>query len=147
MNSSHGLQRCTLVPKAIREAASRGELNELTTPAADEDFAAHEGRLLMRRHAARERDPRLRRQKITEAIGRGQPLSCEVCGFDFGRTYEERGRGYIECHHVVPLHTLGPRVNRVQDLALVCANCHRMVHRAPWLTPNELRTTMLATQE
>jgi len=26
------------------------------------------------------------------------------------------------------------------DLALVCANCHRIIHRAsPWFTMNELR--------
>lgn len=29
---------------------------------------------------------------------------------------------------------------KLSDLALICANCHRMIHRrAPWPTPKELR--------
>jgi putative restriction endonuclease len=29
---------------------------------------------------------------------------------------------------------------RLEDLALLCANCHRMIHRAsPWLSVEELR--------
>jgi 5-methylcytosine-specific restriction enzyme A len=75
----------------------------------------------------------------------GQALCCEVCGFDFEQTYGERGRGYIECHHIVPLHVAGPRTTRLVDLALLCANCHRIIHaRPPWLTPAELRSVVTA---
>ncbi|MEV4457357.1 HNH endonuclease [Microbispora sp. NPDC049633] len=60
--------------------------------------------------------------------------------FDFEHTYGPRGAGYIECHHIVPLHVSGPVTTKLDDLALVCSNCHRMIHRsAPWLTPSELR--------
>jgi hypothetical protein len=50
-------------------------------------------------------------------------------------------QGFIECHHLVPLHELrGLRKTRLEDLALVCSNCHRMLHRQrPCLTVNELR--------
>jgi 5-methylcytosine-specific restriction protein A len=55
--------------------------------------------------------------------------------------YGVRGRGFIEVHHLRPLHTLKPGTKtKLQDLALVCANCHRMIHaRRPWLTLNELK--------
>ncbi len=129
---------------ALRDAAERGQLLSLTTPVEEEDVAAREGRLLVRRHVARERDPRLRRRKIEAALRSGRDLACEACGFDFGQTYGERGRGYIECHHVIPLHAIGERTTRLDDLALLCANCHRMVHaRAPWPTPAELSALMM----
>jgi 5-methylcytosine-specific restriction enzyme A len=131
--------------QALRAAASRGDFAGLSSPADDEDddLAGNEGRLLIRRHVARERDPRLRRRKIAAVLSQGGSLACEACGFDFEETYGERGQGYIECHHVVPLHATGPRSTRLSDLALLCANCHRITHaRPPWLTPQELRSLM-----
>lgn len=36
---------------------------------------------------------------------------------------------------------------RLQDLALLCANCHRMIHRArPWLSVEEVRASLLPVQ-
>jgi 5-methylcytosine-specific restriction protein A len=98
-----------------------------------------EGQYLLRWHAYRERKPGLRRRKIESVLRRGDPLCCEVCKFDFGEYYGERGRGYIECHHVEPLHVTGQREVTIRDLALLCSNCHRMIHtRPPWPTPAEL---------
>jgi 5-methylcytosine-specific restriction enzyme A len=132
---------------ALRAAATRGDFAGLSNPVGDEDddLAASEGRLLIRRHVARERDPRLRRRKIEAVLREGGSVTCETCGFDFAETYGDRGRGYIECHHIVPLHTTtGPRTTRPNDLALLCANCHRMIHaRPPWLTPQELRSLLV----
>lgn len=123
----------------LREAAERGEFTALTDPAEDEDLSAPEGRLVFRRHVSRERDPRLRKRKIASLTRTGKPLLCEACDFNFERVYGDRGRGFIECHHVVPLHVAGTRVNSTADLALLCANCHRMIHRSPWLSPAGLR--------
>ena len=76
----------------------------------------------------------------------GRP-TCQVCSFDFEAAYGDCGAGYVECHHVVPLHQAGEGRTRLSDLALSCCNCHRMIHRrAPWPTPEELRTIMLTTQ-
>ncbi len=50
--------------------------------------------------------------------------------------------GFIECHHTKPVATLveGEKTH-LDDLVLVCANCHRMVHRGkPWLSIGELKT-------
>ncbi len=72
-----------------------------------------------------------RSSAIVAATKNRSPLQCEVCGFDFEQTYGELGRGYIECHHIEPLNSRGgaSAPTRVGDLALLCANCHRMVHR------------------
>jgi 5-methylcytosine-specific restriction enzyme A len=130
--------------QALREAAMRGELANLDGSAdREDDDGAAEGGLLVRLHVSRERSRGLRRRKIENARRNGQPIACEVCGFDFEQTYGNRGRGYIECHHIVPLHALGSRRTLLRDLALVCANCHRMIHvRSPWLTPKQLRAAI-----
>ncbi|WP_425546396.1 HNH endonuclease [Amycolatopsis minnesotensis] len=63
-----------------------------------------------------------------------------MCGFDFEHTYGDRGARYIECHHAIPLHVSGETTTRLSNLVLLCANCHRMIHRgAKWITPDELR--------
>jgi len=62
------------------------------------DESAAEGGLLERRHLARERDPKIKRRKIAAVFKGGGTISCEVCSFDFARTYGRRGHEYIECH-------------------------------------------------
>ncbi|MER6826553.1 HNH endonuclease [Streptosporangium sp. NPDC000563] len=114
----------------------------------DAEISAPEGRLLLRRHLVRERDRKLRNRKIEQARKTNPDLACESCGFSFIRTYGARGADYIECHHVVPLHASGETRTRLEDLALLCANCHRMIHRAaPWPTPTELRRLIEKTRQ
>ncbi|WP_235922156.1 HNH endonuclease [Lentzea tibetensis] len=130
-----------LEAEAIRRGVESGELVELRPiPDLDEMDAAEEGRILLRRHLARERNPKLRKQKIRSVLRRHGCLECEVCDFDFERVYGERGASYAECHHVTPLHVSGTVRTTLDDLAILCANCHRMIHRGTtWLTPPELR--------
>jgi 5-methylcytosine-specific restriction protein A len=101
---------------------------------------AQEGRLLTVLHRRRERSRKLVEEKKAKVLRAQQRLACEVCGFDFARTYGKRGEGFIECHHTLPVsESLGVKTS-LKDLALVCANCHRMVHaQRPWLTLDELR--------
>jgi len=125
------------IAAAIRESAV-----SLLLPAAeldDDDFEAEEGRLLTRLHRHRERNASLVRRK-KEAVSRAHGrLVCELCGFDFADTYGDLGAGFIEAHHILPLAAAEPATTKLADLALVCSNCHRMLHRAkPWLTPGEL---------
>jgi 5-methylcytosine-specific restriction protein A len=59
-------------------------------------------------------------------------------------TYGPAGDGVIECQHTKPVHTLraGQRT-KLDDLALVCSNCHRMIHRRKQrLTMDELRALL-----
>jgi len=67
-------------------------------------------------------------------------LFCEACNFDFEEKYGLRGKDYIEAHHKMPISTLeGPVNNTVNELAMVCSNCHRMLHRPPWISIDELK--------
>jgi 5-methylcytosine-specific restriction enzyme A len=92
----------------------------------------------------RERNQKLAAKRKQGAMSKTGLLACEACGFDFAAAYGRRGEGFIECHHTVPLHELAPGSRtKLTDLALLCANCHRIVHRkAPWLTMDELRAAL-----
>lgn len=73
-----------------------------------------------------ERDP-MNRKRAIEYHG----LSCVACGFNFEEVYGERGKEFIEVHHVKPLSTLDSEmiIDPKKDLVPLCSNCHRMVHR------------------
>jgi 5-methylcytosine-specific restriction protein A len=134
------------VAQRIRDGLAAGDFQAPGSEAEEEDdYTAPEGRLLVRLHKSRERDKALRKRKIEYAVRQGRRLACEACDFDFEETYGPRGAGYIECHHIVPLHEGGEARTRLSDLALICANCHRMIHRrAPWPTPAKLRDLIQA---
>ena len=129
---------------AIRKASAAG-----STLHRDDDVnaipEAKEGRLLSRLHTERERNRQIIERKKQQALGANGRLSCEVCRFDFERHYGEAGRGIIECHHLTPLAELAREGHtRAEDLALLCANCHRMIHaKKKWLTIAELRAILL----
>lgn len=109
----------------------------------EEEFA--EGRILLRAHQTRERSGKAVAQRKKQAGAR--PI-CEVCDFDFLARYGELGRGFIECHHVKPVSQLRPgQTTKVSDLALVCANCHRMLHRERCLSINELRQRLQTNRD
>jgi len=59
--------------------------------------------------------------------------TCQACCFDFEKQYGSIGRNFIEAHHLKPLGQLAEGVvvdyDVVSDFAVLCANCHRMIHR------------------
>jgi 5-methylcytosine-specific restriction enzyme A len=73
-----------------------------------------------------ERNP-VNREKAIEIHG----LNCVCCGFNFEEVYGERGKDFIEVHHINPLSTIKGEmnINPETDLVPVCSNCHRMIHR------------------
>jgi HNH endonuclease len=66
--------------------------------------------------------------------------SCEACDLKFEDRYPALGdkSRYIEAHHLQPISTLkGKKLIKHDprtDFAVLCANCHRMIHRTakPW---------------
>jgi 5-methylcytosine-specific restriction protein A len=105
-----------------------------------------EGRILLRTHQTRERNSKAIKDKKAEVLRKTGTLLCEVCNFNFQAMYGERGREFIECHHTVPLAELTPgQKTRIADLALVCANCHRMLHRGGLISINDLRAMLERT--
>jgi len=96
----------------------------------DDESAFPEGAKKFKLHYARERDSALtRRAKQLRLLNTGK-LECEVCKFDFTREFGDHGEGFIEAHHNIPVSKLdGKTKTKMTDLALVCSNCHRMLHR------------------
>ncbi len=93
----------------------------------------------------RERSPRLR-----SAALRIHGYKCQVCGFAFEDVYGKWGRDFAEVHHMQELSAApdeGLEVDPCRDMAVVCSNCHRMIHRKAKraLTLDELRDFIAGT--
>jgi putative restriction endonuclease len=101
-----------------------------------EPFMASEGAAVLRTHLRRERSKLL----IERFKSQLRSFACSVCGFDFGKTYGDLGRGFIEAHHLTPVAELEPRSKTtLEDLIAVCSNCHRMLHRSGGISPQDLK--------
>ena len=105
----------------------------ISIQAEDEDDAAvyPEGRRLYALHRKLERNPKIARLVKNKRLKETGDLCCEVCKFSFCKKYGVIGVGFIEAHHTIPLSEVkGQRLTKIKDIALVCSNCHRMLHRA-----------------
>ena len=115
--SSSSLDR-ELVVEFPRPRAMEVELPE------DEVFV--EGHLLTSRH--RSRDRRLRKRLLAQKTD--DQLVCTICQFAPPPLERRLLESFFEAHHIRPLsETKGPTSTRVADMALVCACCHRFIHR------------------
>ena len=133
------------IVKVSNDKSLRYELEPLTLD--ENEMEAEEGQVIMKLHKYRERNPKLVREKIRKMLQLKGALSCEICDFDFHKTYGETGEGFIECHHAIPLHDLdSSRLTKISDLLLVCSNCHRMLHRGE-LVPEMLKKQMDANRK
>ena len=101
---------------------------------------ATEGQRRLVLHLQRERKPSIVRKKKAQAA----TLDCEVCGFSFSRAYGSAAERYCEVHHLLPLSEVeGTTKTRLEDLAILCANCHRVVHlQNPPYTLNQVRAML-----
>lgn len=97
----------------------------------DTDAEAIEGKQSLRTHLVRERNNEIVRQKKRYVMHHNHGrLECEVCGFDFSAIYGALGHSFCEVHHKIPLATKkSPSKTKLNELAIVCSNCHRMLHK------------------
>lgn len=95
-------------------------------------FGEIEGDKIIREHIKYElvkRNSKIVQLAKNQAIKNGNGrLKCECCKFDFFSVYGKLGSNFIECHHKIHISE-GERITKIEDLALVCSNCHRMLHR------------------
>ena len=67
------------------------------------------------------------------AVKRAQGTRCKGCDFEMSSIYGQAGIGLIDAHHLRPLASLadGETVtfDPVDDFAVLCPNCHRLIHR------------------
>lgn len=124
--------------------SASGLMKAESLPATDleEEISGKEGRILTRIHAYKERDRTLsKKAKKHYKSKNGGKLYCIACGLDPEELYSEQGDRCIEAHHKIPIEELQPdSITRVDDLLMVCASCHRVIHsKKPCLTIVELQ--------
>ncbi|WP_374148836.1 HNH endonuclease [Priestia megaterium] len=117
------------------------EPTEKNVDLTEDDMGFEEGKKKLRQHVVRERNPqiiKLAKERFKQKYGK---IFCEICGFDFFGFYGEVGEGFIEGHHTIPISELEEAQKvKINDIALVCSNCHKMLHRRrPWLSKSELQ--------
>ena len=127
-------------------AANTGRWRLKTDPPSAEDpdvlleeteaeIEAVEGRRRLRIHVSRERS----RSLINAFKASLTAFSCEACGVDLGDVYGPLGEGYIEAHHRRPVSEMQDgETTKVSDLAALCPNCHRIIHRNGLMPVEEL---------
>lgn len=121
-----------IYPKSASPSSGSPDIDLLTT--------AIEGGLALANHLRRERKPQLIEAKKADVLRTTGQLCCEACGFGFYATYGDLGKGFCEVHHITPLSSLNnPVETKLSDLAVLCSNCHRMIHRSdPMISVIEL---------
>lgn len=113
----------------IKSASRRGAEQE-------RERTALEGQIEKRQQQFRKRN-----RKLIEVRKRESDYRCQVCHLRFDALYGKIGREFIIAHHVELLAGKSrPSRTTLADIALLCPNCHAMVHkRVPPFRLTELR--------
>lgn len=114
-----------------------------TATALENEFGAstEEGQRRQRLHLRLERNRGIVAKAKWVWAEKNPDMPCEICQMSFVQRYGEHGRDFIEAHHRKPLGELAAdqtACTRIEDLAPVCANCHRMLHANGGLSIPEL---------
>jgi 5-methylcytosine-specific restriction protein A len=118
----------------------------LSSDGPDEDEEFTEGQVFTRIHRRIERNRKLRKKLISERQSKNI-LRCDAC-FATNPTSDPRLNDAIfDVHHLIPLSSQGSTVTKLSDLALLCANCHRIIHRliatsGRWPTVDDVRNKL-----
>jgi 5-methylcytosine-specific restriction enzyme A len=81
-----------------------------------------------------------RNSSISKKVKDIKGYVCEACEFDFKTKYGNLGEKFIEAHHLTPISTLEIgkfKIDIVNDFAVLCSNCHSMIHRLE--NPSDLK--------
>jgi hypothetical protein len=91
----------------------------------EETYVHYENRHVVHQHLAREQN-----RTLVAQCHKRDNYRCQVCEMTFREVYGDIGKAFAEAHHIIPLNRLANTVeSSVSDLATVCANCHRMLHK------------------
>lgn len=117
----HGYQELLGLNTTSIESTVKDDLDSL-----HDEEEVFDGKRSQRFTTYYERNPKLRRKAI-EFHG----SKCMTCGFEFVQKYGEHGSKFIEVHHLNPVSSLDEAtpVDPKTEMAVVCSNCHRMIHR------------------
>jgi 5-methylcytosine-specific restriction enzyme A len=117
------------------------EVVESENHVSDEDEVFVEGKVVTETHKRRERNPNIRK-KLLAKLTETDSVKCSIC--DLVATHPIR-EAVFEAHHIIPLSESTGKPTMLKDMALLCANCHKMVHKAiaiekRWLTLDEAKS-------
>jgi predicted RNA-binding protein with PUA-like domain len=110
------------------------------SPDAIEEQEYSEGKQYYKQHVMRERNPKLMKEAKELFIRQHGCLYCEVCKYNFEDHFGDRGRDFIEGHHTKYVSELAPgEGTKITDIVMLCPNCHRMIHRKPRISFEDLK--------
>ena len=117
-------ERVSLLAAAIRSGVEA--IGSLEPDEDEQEFA--EGRLLTMLHKRRERSRKVRSEllKLRRAAG---PLRCELCEGGSRTPIASFEEAEFEAHHMRPVSESTEGKTRLKDMALLCACCHRLLHK------------------
>lgn len=83
-----------------------------------------------------------RNSSVAREAKRIQGYACQTCGRDFRKELGPIGEACIDAHHLTPFSAMDTRPRELDpsaDFAVVCSNCHRMLHTEdPPMPPERL---------
>ena len=120
------------------------EVVESENHVTDEDEEFIEGKVVTETHKRRERNPNIRK-KLLAKLAETDSVNCEICGIKATHPIRE---AVFEAHHIIPLSESTGKPTMLKDMALLCANCHKMVHKViavekQWLSMDEVKNFVL----
>jgi 5-methylcytosine-specific restriction protein A len=119
---------CELASEIKAEVARQQNTPVALRDGSTANKAVSEGKRQLRIHYSRERKSQ-RRQKLKSFQASHGQLFCEVCKTDASSYPSELRQSVFEVHHITPLHLTDTIVETsLDDLAVLCANCHRAIH-------------------
>ena len=105
----------------------KGTGQQLPVPVTAAEFAALENLVTETVRYSRRRSGTLRAEALRLAAG-----VCAACGRQYSKYLDGLGDRVLQVHHRRQLAATDvPRLTRSSDLAVLCANCHALVHANP----------------
>ena len=136
-----------LVRKMAADIRSANKLLEKSEES-DDDFEFPEGKTLTKLHKSRERSKSLRKEVLRRRTESNQ-LSCDICGLEPNFASQELNYSVFEVHHIKPLSELLTQTKtKYKDVALLCACCHRSIHKLislekRWFSVSEAKSRLM----
>jgi len=116
----------------------------------DEEIEALSGteKKVLKTHKEGEYEVVKRNQPLINALKKKKNYTCEACGLYYKKIYGnfDEKKEFIEAHHIVPVHKMKvgeTKVKNENDVAILCANCHRMIHKYACPPLNEFKEKVI----
>ena len=116
----------------------------------DEEIEALSGteKKVLKTHKEGEYEVVKRNQPLINALKKKKNYTCEACGLYYKKIYGnfDEKKEFIEAHHIVPVHKMKVgeiKVKNENDVAILCANCHRMIHKYGCPPLNEFKEKVI----